>query len=131
MTLQPNMKYFIDKICNNDFEEQLNEIMEKEKIYQDCKITLSKMAMKLEIEPHHLSAYLNKKRKQNFNTYINHYRIQEARHLLKNELDISITTIAYEVGFSSISQFYRAFKKFVGQQPTKYRYSSRERAEGD
>jgi AraC-like DNA-binding protein len=125
------MEYIIKNIYNNRFEEQLNQIMEKEKIYRNCEITLSKMAMKLEIEPHHLSAYLNKKLKQNFNTYINSYRIQEAIYLLKNEVEISITTIAYEVGFSSISQFYRAFKKFVGQRPTAYRYSSIDRAAGD
>ena len=47
-------------------------------------------------------------------------RINHACLLLK-ETDHSATAIAYECGFSDLSNFYRAFKKQTGQAPLEYR----------
>ncbi len=47
-------------------------------------------------------------------------RIEHACRLLK-ETDHSSTAIAYECGFSDLSNFYRAFKKQTGLAPLEYR----------
>jgi len=59
---------------------------------------------------------------KNFNGLINEYRIKEARRLF-SEPDIERFTIEYiseKVGFSSISTFNRAFKKYLGVTPSFY-----------
>lgn len=53
-------------------------------------------------------------------TYLRHLRIEHACLLLK-ETNHSPTAIAYECGFSDLSNFYRAFKKQTGMAPQEYR----------
>nr|WP_223241377.1 AraC family transcriptional regulator [Flammeovirga sp. EKP202] len=52
-----------------------------------------------------------------FITYLHQFRIEQACHLLKNTR-LSKSQIAYEVGFDSISQFNRTFKKIKGVSPS-------------
>jgi AraC-type DNA-binding domain-containing proteins len=54
-----------------------------------------------------------------FNEYLSFYRIKRAEVLLSTEM--SITQIAYECGFESMSTFIRAFRKFKGCTPSLYK----------
>jgi AraC-like DNA-binding protein len=54
--------------------------------------------------------------------YLNRYRIQRAKHLLRHTHK-SITEIAFDVGFSSSSYFGRIFRRETGMSPSKYRRS--------
>ena len=56
----------------------------------------------------------------NFKDYLEHKRIEMASNLLENE-EMSITEIAYAVGFNSFSSFWRAFKKRKGVTPREWR----------
>ncbi|RMF59660.1 MAG: AraC family transcriptional regulator, partial [Calditrichaeota bacterium] len=57
---------------------------------------------------------------KNFNTFINDYRIKEARHILANDRErrYTIEAVGEAVGFNSANAFYRAFKKFTGVTPS-------------
>lgn len=52
-------------------------------------------------------------------------RLEKALHLLA-ENDISVTSLAYEVGYENTSCFIKAFKKKVGQPPKQYMLSKRD-----
>ncbi len=52
--------------------------------------------------------------------YLNRYRIQQAKHLLRNT-HRSITEIAFDLGFSSSSYFSRVFHRETGMSPAAYR----------
>ena len=52
--------------------------------------------------------------------YLNRYRIQQAKTLLRNTHE-SITVIAGQVGFDDLSYFNRVFRKHVGRPPSQYR----------
>lgn len=72
-----------------------------------------------------LSSYtLSKKFKQyvgvGFLEYLIHLRIEEARRLLA-ETDLNVTEVAYEVGFDSLSTFYRDFRRITQLTPVAYR----------
>ena len=58
----------------------------------------------------------------NFVTYVARTRVEKARNLLQNP-KLRISEIAFEVGFQSLSQFNRAFKKVTGKAPGEYRHS--------
>ncbi|MCD7739549.1 MAG: helix-turn-helix transcriptional regulator [Lachnospiraceae bacterium] len=52
--------------------------------------------------------------------YINYYRIECACHLLSSTR-LSVTEIAYQVGYNDSGYFIRRFKKSKGVTPLQYR----------
>jgi AraC-like DNA-binding protein len=52
-----------------------------------------------------------------FTEFVSRTRIEKAKHLLLNP-DLRISEIAFAVGFQSLSNFNRMFKRIVGQTPT-------------
>ena len=68
-----------------------------------------------------LSQFLNQHYNKNFNSYINGFRIDDAKKLLVNEADRNTLSIALAVGFNSYSAFHSAFRKTTGISPAEYR----------
>lgn len=97
--------------------------MEKEKLYLDKDIGLSRLAQRLGIPLHHLSQIINEKTGANFYDYINAQRIEEAKRLLLDSRmsNRSIASVAFDAGFNSLSAFNAAFKKFVKSTPSQFR----------
>ncbi|KEO75200.1 helix-turn-helix domain-containing protein [Anditalea andensis] len=98
-------------------------MMSEEKEYRNPTLTLQSICSSLNVSTQVLSMVINQKSQQNFNTFINNFRITEATHLLKEEKynHRTIAAIAFEVGFNSISSFNTAFKKQIGKTPLSYR----------
>jgi len=79
---------------------KLKELFEKEKIYKQHDISLRKLAKKLRTNTSYISAIVNNRFNESFNTLINRYRINEVRRLfgLSSFSKYSIEGIAEEVG---------------------------------
>ncbi len=84
------------------------------------KISIEDIGDEFKIHPNYAMNIFKKKSGYTINQMINMMRIHEAQRLLISS-DISITDIAYESGFSTISNFYAIFKKYCGITPTDYR----------
>jgi len=52
--------------------------------------------------------------------YLQNYRLDLARILLE-EKDLTVSNIAYRIGYSNVSYFSRVFKRRFGITPGKYR----------
>jgi len=105
------------------YKSQLTKLMLSEQVYLSPDLTLPKLAALVECPVNHLSQVINAGFNMSFFDYLNHYRIEEARKLLGQEDHQlrAILSIAFEVGFSSNSAFYAAFKKSCGQTPAQFR----------
>ncbi|WP_309387143.1 PocR ligand-binding domain-containing protein [Cerasicoccus frondis] len=55
-----------------------------------------------------------------FTDYLSRVRVEKAKAMLANP-HLRVSEIAFDVGFESISQFNRSFKRVTGQTPTDYR----------
>jgi AraC-like DNA-binding protein len=55
-----------------------------------------------------------------FTDYVARVRVQDARTRLLNP-NLRISEIAYDVGFQSLTQFNRTFKRVFGQSPSDFR----------
>lgn len=55
-----------------------------------------------------------------FTDYLSRVRVEKAKAMLRNP-NLRVSEIAFAIGFESISQFNRSFKRVVGQTPTDYR----------
>jgi AraC-like DNA-binding protein len=49
------------------------------------------------------------------------YRVEEAKRLLREKINIKVEEIAEEVGYNSKSSFNAAFKKITGKTPSEWR----------
>ena len=78
-------------------------------------ISLSTIADYLHIQPQSLSNLLSKYLKTDLRNYINNLRIQEFYVLQKRpeNKDLSVLELATLCGFSSLTTFYRAQKKYL------------------
>ena len=52
--------------------------------------------------------------------YLGRVRVEKAKNLLQNP-NLRVSTIALEVGFQSVSQFNRTFRKVTGRSPKQLR----------
>ena len=95
--------------------------MEHKKPYINNDLRLANLADQLGFSTHLLSKVINQKSGDNFNTYINKYRLQAAEKILENEQNTPIKTVYYDVGFNSKAAFYTAFKQKHQCTPMQYR----------
>ena len=86
-------------------------------------LSLIKVAKVVNVSANHLSEKFKQVTGVNFVEYIAWTRFEKARDLLRNS-DLRISEIAFAVGFQSLSQFNRVFKKLSEKSPTQYRTAS-------
>jgi AraC-like DNA-binding protein len=83
-------------------------------------LSLIKVAKAVNISSNHLSEKFKQVTGTNFVEYVARTRFEKACMLLQS-VDLRISEIAFAVGFQSLSQFNRVFKKLSGKSPTAYR----------
>jgi len=84
------------------------------------KLSLDNIAQAVFLSKYHLLHVFKKNLGLTPYEYIQRLRIDDAKHLL-NTTNKTISEIAFEVGFESISQFNHTFKKISKTSPTKYK----------
>ena len=106
-----------------EYKSRLEEVMRSQQIFLQSDLTLPKLADAVDCSVNHLSQVINSGFGMGFFDYLNRYRIEYAQALLatRGGQDHAMLNVAYSVGFNSISAFYAAFKKYVGQTPGHYR----------
>ena len=103
------------------YYQKLLHVMAAEKPYCQRDLSLPKLAQRLSMSTHHLSQIINERLQQNFFEFVNQYRIEEAKSLLLARANINVAEIGFEAGFSSVSAFNTAFKKYTGMSPSQFR----------
>lgn len=105
--------------------ERVADYMKRERPYLSADISLESLAQSLSLPERTLSRILNHHYGQNFFEFINSFRIERAKQLLKDpqKENWTILEVLNESGFSSKSTFNAIFKKRVGQTPSQYRNS--------
>lgn len=106
----------------SDHKNIYNKIIaffEKDPFYLESTCTLKTMGKKLDIPPNYISQAINTENGQNFNDFINEFRIKEACKRLQSKdfKHLNVEGIGHSTGFNSKSAFYAAFKKYTGLTP--------------
>ncbi|ANI89100.1 AraC family transcriptional regulator [Arachidicoccus ginsenosidimutans] len=83
-------------------------------------ITLEEVARQAYMTPQAFCRYFKKHTRHTFVSFLNEIRINEARKQLSTGNYESISGVAYNCGFNSISNFNRVFKSITQQAPTDY-----------
>jgi two-component system, response regulator YesN len=84
------------------------------------KISLGLVAGKACMSRHHFSRTFKKAMGVTFQNYLNDRRVEKAKDMLKSS-QLTITEIAFFVGYSDMTNFTRMFKRVTGYTPSQYK----------
>lgn len=103
--------------------EQIEQFVRRQRPFLDPHLNLERFAQQLNVSPRRASVAINRGCQQNFQEYINRFRVDEAKRLLTapGNDDLPIIEIARLAGFNSKATFNRIFKNQEGITPTLYR----------
>ncbi|MBQ4518070.1 MAG: helix-turn-helix transcriptional regulator [Clostridia bacterium] len=124
-------KGFLYSVCaefeqNRKYKERMKE---QESLLYSCfefvernyknNCTLYELCQETNFSYSYISRYFKKMTGISFNEYLNQYRIMKACRQFE-ELNCSVLSCAYDVGYNSLRSFNRNFKKYAGVTPRQY-----------
>ena len=98
--------------------------VDEQKPWAEEGLGIGELADRLGVPEHRLRKVINGRLGyRNFSSFMNGYRIEAAKRRLSDpdEKDRSVAEIAFDLGFTSLSPFNRAFKEATGLTPTAWR----------
>jgi AraC-like DNA-binding protein len=106
----------------NVLHQQLKNLMETERLFIEPELTLTDLAIRLDVHPNYLSQVINELEGVNFYDYINTLRVEEFKSLvlLPQNQKYTLLALAYDCGFNSKTAFNRFFKKATDLSPSDY-----------
>lgn len=121
-----NRQFLTRKAVNNDFILRLEQMLDN---YFNTGTSSNKgvpgvqfFSSQLNLSPGYLSDLLRNTTGQNAQQYIQHRLIEKAKELLSTS-QMTVSEIAYELGFEYSQSFSKLFKKVTHQTPLQYRQS--------
>lgn len=117
-------QFITRKSVNHDLLSQmeriLNEYFDEEKPLQNGLPTVDFIARQLNVSAHYLSDLLRSLIGQNAQQYVHSKLIEKAKEYLAST-NLSVSEIAYQLGFEYSQSFNKLFKKKTNQTPLQFR----------
>ncbi|MEM7548151.1 MAG: helix-turn-helix transcriptional regulator [Bacteroidota bacterium] len=105
----------------NAYLNKLHQLMKHKELYKNPDLTVAELSSTLGVSKRNVSLILNKHDNCNFSRFVNNYRVEEAKELIKNQPESKMIAVAYESGFNNLATFNQAFKSYTGQTPTSFK----------
>jgi AraC-like DNA-binding protein len=116
----------LDRTAKADLE-RLQALMTTQQVWREEGLTIASLALKAGMPEAQLRRLINDcLGYRNFPSYVNAHRITAAKTRLSdpNEARVTVSTIAYDIGFASLGPFNRAFREETGVSPSEWRRKS-------
>ena len=121
----------LDELTKNELMERILSIMESGGEIFSPDFSVERLATLTDSKYKYVSQVIHEKWGENFNSFLNSYRIKEACRRL-GDIDhygqLTIEAIASGVGFRSRTSFVTSFKRITGLTPSEYQRLAREEA---
>lgn len=98
----------------------VQKVLEYMHAHFDEELSLKTLGHRFHVNPIYLGQLFQKEIGVVFSEYINHYRLERAKEMLKTT-HLRAGEIGKKVGYTDTAYFYRQFKKYVGVTPTEWR----------
>lgn len=101
---------------------RLKSIFEEKSLHLRPKLSLTEVANELKLPPKYISYLIGNGFGNNFNDFVNAYRVKEVIGRLNDpsEKHKTLLGIAFDSGFSSKSTFNQVFKQHTGRTPSEF-----------
>ena len=108
-------------IPDNDLMNRISRLMEEQKLYLNSELKLGDVATALSTNRNAISSIINTQCNCSFTQFVNTYRINYAKELIRRQPDIKISEVWTASGFTTESSFFRTFKSIVGMPPSEWK----------
>lgn len=109
-----------------ELRRRFERLMDEERVYRKEGLTIRRLAAELGDYEYKVRQLINTELGfKNFNAFLHHFRIRDARVILKDPAQDhrTIADIAFELGYQSLGPFNKAFREALGATPSEYRKS--------
>ncbi len=89
--------------------------------FLNARLTIIQLSKIIGINRTYLSNHINSTYGLNFNLWVNHLRIEEAKQLIKQSPKRNLSEIAEQIGFTDLAHFSKQFKLQEGVSPSEWR----------
>lgn len=97
--------------------ERICRYMEEQQPYLNSELKVQDMADALDTNRNYLSNCIRSQRGCSISQFVNTYRIEYAKQLLRQHPDMKISEVSLSSGFSTEVSFFRTFKAVTGMTP--------------
>lgn len=106
-----------------ELRDKMLRIFGLQKKYRDKNFTAKKLAVELGTNTRYVSAVVNCCFGVNYSTFVNGYRIREAKEILADpkSAELTMADVGDMVGFANRQSFYSSFYRETGITPREYR----------
>lgn len=108
-------------IPDSNLMHRINRLMEEQSMYLDSDLKLTDVATALGTNRNYISDCINSQCGCSFTQYVNKYRIDYAKRLLRTRSDMKISELWMTSGFSTERTFLRTFKQLTGMTPSEFK----------
>ena len=126
MPLLRNIQEISEKQDEPSGIARLDRYMVGEQPYRDPGLSRKELADYLGINQEALAQLIRTERDSSVHSYINSFRLEEARRVLDSDSGESIADIASRLGFGTARTLQRAFKERFDMSPSQYRAAASE-----
>jgi YesN/AraC family two-component response regulator len=110
-----------DSSTNDELMCQICELMEEQKLYLNSELKLNDVADALNTNRNLISSCINSQQGISFSQFVNGYRVEYAKDLIRRKPDMKISEVWMQSGFSTETSFFRTFKAVTGMTPTEWK----------
>ncbi len=106
---------------NDELMRRICLLMEEQKLYLNSELKLNDVADALNTNRNLISSCINSQQGISFSQFVNGYRVEYAKDLIRRKPDMKISEVWMQSGFSTETSFFRTFKAVTGMTPTEWK----------
>ena len=111
----------VEQIADSTLMSQICELVESQNLYLNPVLKITDIASTLGVNRYYISDCINSTKGCSFSQFVNTYRIEHAKQLMRNQPDIKLSEVWISSGFSNERTFLRAFKAITGMTPSEFK----------
>ena len=108
-------------VIDDELMQRVVQLMEQEKPYLSSELKVSDLADRLGVNSRNLSDCIRNSTGSTFANFINAYRIDHAKALMRQQPDMKISEVFLSSGFANETTFFRIFKAVTGMTPNEWK----------
>ena len=110
-----------DSAADDALMQRICQLMDEERLFLNSDLKMADVATRLGSNASYVSSCINQLRGCSFIQFVNGYRIDYAKQLLRQHPDKKVSEVWASSGFANETSFFRTFKALTGMTPNEWR----------